>query len=99
MDWSDPTAIFDPSSAYGIYMHSGPFTHPPDTHVDDFNHTPPPAEDPNKPETDGFAYGAFILNRFTEAWDETKRELGIYYLLSLSSPYQVQLMYSRLRLG
>jgi len=25
------------------------------------------------------------------------RELGIYYLLSLSSPYQVQLMYTRLR--
>jgi len=28
--------------------------------------------------------------------DVTTRELGIYYLLSLSSPYQVQLMHTRL---
>ena len=53
-------------------------------------------EDPAKPEHDGWAYGPFLLKRFTE-WNATARELGIYYLLSLSSPYQVQLMCTRLR--
>lgn len=46
---------------------------------------------------DGWAYGPFIVNRFTE-WNAATRELGIYYLLSLSTPYQVQLMYTRLHL-
>jgi hypothetical protein len=55
----------------------------------------PPRQDPTRPEHDGWAYGAFLLSRYTE-WDVTTRELGIYYLLSLSSPYQVQLMHTRL---
>ncbi len=37
-------------------------------------------------------------NRFAE-WDPRTLELGIYYLLSLSSRYQVQIMYSRLRIS
>jgi hypothetical protein len=42
-------------------------------------------------------YGPYILNRFTE-WNETTRELGIYYLLSFSRGYQIHLMYTRLSL-
>jgi hypothetical protein len=91
-DWSDEKEIFNPiaQGAYGRYMHKvgSPYHINPDI---------PPSQDPAKPEHDGWAYGAFLLNRYTE-WDATTRELGIYYLLSLSSPYQVQLMHSRLRL-
>jgi uncharacterized protein with PIN domain len=89
-DWSDEIEIFNPvaQGAYGKYMHQvgSPYHINPDI---------PPRQDPAKPEHDGWAYGAFLLSRFTE-WDATARELGIYYLLSLSSPYQVQLMHTRL---
>jgi len=89
-DWSEEIEIFNPiiDGAYGRYMHQvgSPYHINPDI---------PPRQDPTKPEHDGWAYGAFLLNRFTE-WDATTRELGIYYLLSLSSPYQVQLMHTRL---
>ena len=52
---------------------------------------PPPQDHP------GWAYGVFVLNRFTE-WDASTRELGTYYLLSTSSPYQVHLMHTRFHL-
>ena len=89
-NWSDEIKIFKPARehAYGVYMHEIGRDH---IHPDI-----PPMEDPAKPEHDGWAYGPFLLKRFTE-WNATARELGIYYLLSLSSPYQVQLMCTRLR--
>jgi hypothetical protein len=89
-DWSDEIEIFDPVvvGAYGKYMHK--------VGSDCIHPDLPPSQDLSKPEHDGWPYGAFLLDRYTE-WDATTRELGIYYLLSLSSPYQVQLMYSRLR--
>jgi hypothetical protein len=45
----------------------------------------------------GFAYGAYLLNRFTR-WDAPTRTLTIYYLLSTGMPYQVQLMRSDIRI-
>jgi hypothetical protein len=87
-NWSDEIEIFNPEQAYGVYMH--------EIGSDHINPDIPPMEDPTKPEHDGWAYGAFLLKRFTE-WNATTRELGIYYLLSLSSPYQVQLMCTRVR--
>jgi uncharacterized protein with PIN domain len=90
-EWSDELIIFDPQAqgAYGVYMHA--------IGLDSFHVDIPPPQDPNKPEHDGWAYGPFIVNRFTE-WNAATRELGIYYLLSLSTPYQVQLMHTRLHL-
>ena len=89
-DWSPEIPIFDPyvQGAYGVYMHKvgGDPIHP----------RLPPSQDLSAgPEHDGWAYGAYLLNRFTE-WDEARRELTISYLLSLSSPYQPQLMQTRL---
>jgi hypothetical protein len=91
--WTDEIAIFDPvaDQAYG----KGNFMHWPNQ--DTITPDVPPREDANLPEHPGWAYGVFILNRFTE-WSARTQELGIYYLLSPSSPYQVQLMYTRLRL-
>jgi hypothetical protein len=88
-NWSEEIEIFNPlrEQAYGSYMHK--------VGIDTIHPDIPPKQDPNKPEHDGWSYGAFLLNRFTE-WNEDTRELTIYYLLSLSSPYQVQLMHSRL---
>ena len=91
-DWSDEVEIFNPitQGADDRSMHRvGGRPINPDI---------PPPQDPTKPEHDGWAYGALLLNRYTE-WDASTRELGIDYLLSLSSPYQVQLMQTRLRLG
>jgi hypothetical protein len=45
---------------------------------------------------DGFAYGAYLLNRYTR-WDAATRTLTIYYLMSTGMPYQVQLMCSQIR--
>jgi len=42
-------------------------------------------------------YGPSILKRFTE-WDPATRVLGFYYLISLSTGYQVHLMHTRLQL-
>jgi tetratricopeptide (TPR) repeat protein len=42
-------------------------------------------------------YGPYILRRFTQ-WNASTRELGIYYLISLSNGYQVHLMHTRLSL-
>jgi hypothetical protein len=77
--------IFDPCHAYGRYMHM--------TGRDSIDVRVPPAGDDHT----GWAYGLHLLNRYT-TWDETTGELDIYYLLSLSSPYQVQLMHTTLRL-
>lgn len=51
---------------------------------------------PQKAEA-GYPYGAFLLNPFT-TWDPGNRELGLYYLLSTFTPYQVQLMHTKLHL-
>ena len=91
LDWSEEIEIFNPidQGAYTRYMHkvgSGDGIHP----------NIPPAEDTRvRPEHDGWAYGAFILSRYT-TWRENTGELDLHYLLSLSSPYQVQMMHSRL---
>ena len=94
-DWSpNEIPLFDPvaARAYGRFMHdmNGP---------DKFNLAPPPAQITTEPEHDGWAYGAFLLQRFTTpTWDERTRELDLYYLMSTSTPYQVQLMRTRIRL-
>ena len=92
-DWSDELVIFDPVAqhAYGRYMHQVGSPH----HI---NPDIPPAQDPSKPEHDGWAYGAFVLTHYTQ-WDAVDRLLTLYYLLSLSSPYQVQLMCTQIRLA
>jgi len=46
----------------------------------------------------GFAYGAYLINRYTQ-WDAPTRTLTIYYLMSTGMPYQVQLMRSRIRVS
>jgi hypothetical protein len=46
----------------------------------------------------GFAYGAYLLNRYTR-WDSTARILAIYYLMSSGTPYQIQLMRSQIRVA
>jgi hypothetical protein len=90
-DWTGEIEIFNPitQGAYGRYMHQ--------VGRDSINPNIPPPQDPSKPEHDGWAYGAFLLTHYTK-WDENARELIIHYLLSLSSPYQVQLMRSRLQI-
>jgi hypothetical protein len=45
----------------------------------------------------GWAYGAFLLKRFTQ-WDGSTGKLDLYYLLSFGSPYQIQLMHTTLTL-
>jgi hypothetical protein len=88
-DWSDEVALFDPCAerAFGRYMH-WPFRDP-------IRRCDPPGL--NDEERPGWAYGAFLLTRFCR-WDAARRELSLYYLLSLSSPYQVQVMFSRVHL-
>jgi hypothetical protein len=46
----------------------------------------------------GFAYGAYLLNRYTR-WDAATRTFTIYYVMSTGTPYQVQLMRSQLRIA
>jgi hypothetical protein len=91
LEWSEEVEIFNPQreGAWGRYVHRAG--------LDRINPDIPPSEDPAKPEHDGRAYGAFILNRYTE-WHASSRELIVYCLLSLSAPYQVQLMETRLHL-
>jgi hypothetical protein len=88
-NWSEEVEIFNPcvEGAFGRYMH-WPFR-------DQIRHDDPPGL--NFEEKPGWAYGAFLLKRFCK-WDAARRELDIYYLLSLSSPYQVQVMFSRVHL-
>jgi hypothetical protein len=87
---SDEIVIFDPrrDEAYGRYMHlPGSDTLHPDV---------PPPQPPGLDQP-GWAYGAHLIPRYTE-WDPVTGELGVFYLLSTASPYQVQLMHSRIRL-
>ena len=42
-------------------------------------------------------YGPYVLKRFTE-WNAATQELGIYYLISLSTGYQIHVMYTRLKI-
>lgn len=79
-----PVTIFDPAGAYGVYMNAA-------TDFDQFD--VPPGGDEHK----GWAYGASLLGRFTR-WHPQTRELDLVYMLSLSSPYQVQLMKTTLRM-
>jgi hypothetical protein len=77
--------IFDPrrDGARGKYMASPP--------------TPAnPAWPPRIPHP-SFAYGAYILDPYTE-WDAGARAATIRYLLSTGSPYQVQVMETQIRL-
>lgn len=86
--WSDEVQIFNPCRdlAYGRFMHwSG---------IDDIHTRIPPSIFGDAP---GWAYGAFLLQRFT-SWDAGRRELTLAYLMSTSNPYQVQVMRTRLRM-
>jgi hypothetical protein len=89
ISWSPEIKIFEPAGAYGHWMHD------PDQH-DRINPDIPPAQPPGQ-DNKGWPYGAFILDRYT-TWDEPSRTLTLTYLLSPSSPYQVQLMQTMLRL-
>jgi hypothetical protein len=84
-DWSEEVPVFDPlrEGAHGVYMHAPGGT-------DQLQHVPPERADP------GSAYGAFILERYTQ-WDEGQRILSLTYLMSTWSPYQVHVMRTRLR--
>ena len=89
--WSDEVPLFDPNRehAYGVYMHdpaAGDHIHP----------DLPPAQPPGQNQK-AWAYGAFLIDRYT-TWDPTSRVLNLVYLMSPSSPYQVQLMETALHL-
>jgi hypothetical protein len=81
-NWSDEVAIFDPrrENAYGRWMHD---PNDPNDHIVGY----PGSVDNVK----GFGYGAFPINRYT-TFDDTSRTLNLVYVLSPSSPYQVQVM-------
>jgi hypothetical protein len=83
--WSDEIEIFNPcrEGAYGCYMHWPELG------------TIYPEISPLMNNETGSAYGAFMLNRFTK-WHPKNRMLDIYYLLSLSRPYQTQVMFTKL---
>jgi hypothetical protein len=86
---SDEIELFNPcrEHAYGKYMHW--------PGLDDINIR---VVSSRKPEPGpGWGYGAFLLNRFTK-WNAATHELDLYYLLSLSKPYQVQVMHSKIHL-
>jgi uncharacterized protein with PIN domain len=86
-NWTTEKEIFNPTTA-GAYTH---YMHEP--RRDTINPDVPPMEPPPQ-DHPGWAYGVFILNRFTE-WNASASELGIHYLMSTSSPYQVHLMHTR----
>lgn len=46
----------------------------------------------------GFAYGAYILQHYTQ-WDNESKTFTLYYLMSTGSPYQVQVMRSKISLA
>jgi hypothetical protein len=88
--WSDEVQIFNPcrERAYGNFMHwSG---------MDDLNTLIPPSETAWG-DSPGTAYGAFMMDRFT-TFDPATRDLSVAYLMSTSSPYQVQVMRTVVRL-
>jgi hypothetical protein len=100
-DLRDPTEtgevpIFTPAQdgAYRVVASDGEVSHRGYMHR---GHGPVPDGLDRLPPTiggDGFAYGAYLLNRYTR-WDPAARMLTLYYLLSTGTPYQVQLMRSR----
>jgi len=82
--WSDEVQVFNPcrQRAYGRFMHwSG---------MDDINTRIPPSA-AAWGDSLGFAYGAYMFDRFT-TFDLATRDLSLAYLMSTSSPYQVQVM-------
>ena len=84
--WSEEITIFNPErdGAFTKYMH--------EPGEDDLNLLPQ-----ERPSADsGWAYGPFLLNRYTR-WNAQCRNATIYYLMSTNSPYQVMLMRSQLR--
>ena len=85
---SDEIELFNPcrERAYGKYMHW--------PGLDDIDIRVVSSRKPGP----GWAYGAFLLNRFTK-WNAATHELDLYYLLSLAKPYQVQLMHSKIHLA
>ncbi|MEP6692665.1 MAG: hypothetical protein ABJD07_16020, partial [Gemmatimonadaceae bacterium] len=89
-EWSDEIIVFDPlrDNALGRYMHR---------HGCDSLDTLPPVLPPNRELAyggkPGWAYGAFLIAKYTK-WTHDTRSLTIHYLLSTSVPYQVQLMRS-----
>ncbi len=91
--FSEEIPIFDPQREQGYtrYMHQ--------PGIDRIHPDIPPmqAAGANNPGIPGWAYGAYLVNRFTE-WNAETKELGLYYVLSFGSPYQIQLMYTRLDL-
>ena len=91
--WTQPVRLFSPkdADAYDRYMHL------PRSHggiLDIHPKLPPPQPPPE--DNPGWAYGAFLIERFTDFGREPGI-LSLHYLLSFGSPYQVQLMHSRLR--
>jgi len=91
LTWSDEVPLFDPNRerAYGIWMHD-PAT------GDQINPNLPPSQPPGQ-NNRAWAYGAFLIDRYT-TWDPQSRVLNLTYLMSPSSPYQVQLMETALGL-
>ncbi|MEV4315366.1 hypothetical protein [Actinocrispum sp. NPDC049592] len=83
-DWSAEQELINSAQAYGKWMHQ--------KDRDGILNIPPVM-----PEEDGWFYGLFLVDRYTQ-WDAANRILDIHYLLSPNRPYQVQLMRSRLRL-
>jgi len=95
-DWSDPIELFQPErdGAYG----PGGFMHK-NKAVDHFNPDIPPAQNPadKNPDHPGWAYGVFLLKKYTDQeWDAVHKVLRLYYLMSTSSPYHVHVMCSSL---
>ena len=84
---SDEVEVFNPcrERAYGRYMHW--------PGLDTFAADIPPSLGDHQ----SWAYGAFLVNRYC-TWEAQSRVLTLQYLLSLSIPYQPQLMRSRLRI-
>jgi hypothetical protein len=97
-DWSDEIIIFDPirDNALGRFMHRpGPHGRV-SGEGDGLNDVPPKIPQDFEQAYGGlasFAYGAFLLNRYTR-WDEVARDLTIYYLMSTFRPYQIHIMCS-----
>jgi hypothetical protein len=89
-DWSSEIALFDPrrEQAYGNYMHW--------PGVDDIPKRVGP-EDPAGYDQAGHAYGAYLLDGFSN-WTPETRTLDLFYLMSTWAPYQVQVMHSILTL-
>ncbi len=79
-------SIFDPvrDGALGKYMYRPGLPDP-----NRLRDRPPRIGHPS------FAYGAFLLNRYSR-WDPAEKTATLYYLMSTGWPYQVQLMRSRL---